>query len=136
MEILLSYETKRHAYTMPKLISNPIRIEAAGAPPKTIEEYAGRVTTQSSEISIARMASPAGWKEPAQTPEFDEYTVVLKGKLKVETGEKIFEVSAGQAIIISKGEWVRYSSPNEGGAEYISVCIPAFSPETVHRESE
>ena len=119
---------------MAKIIENPIRIKAAGSPPKTIEEFIGNVSTQTPAVSIARMMSPAGWKEPAQTPEFDEYTVVLKGTLTVETKGRTYAVSAGQAIIVSKGEWVRYSSPHKGGAEYIAVCLPAFSPDNVHRE--
>ena len=122
--------------TMVKIIEKPQLMEAAGSPPKTIEEFVGRVASHSSAISIARMMSPSGWSEPGQTPEFDEYTVVLRGKLRVETQEKTHEVSAGQAIIVSGGEWVRYSSPGIKGAEYIAVCLPAFSPETVHREPE
>ena len=119
---------------MVKTIEKPIRIEAAGTPAKTIEEFVGRVASRSAAISIARMVSPAGWSEPGQSPEFDEYTVVLRGKLKVETKEKAYEISAGQAIIVTQGEWVRYSSPYAEGAEYIAVCLPAFSPEIVHRE--
>ena len=119
---------------MPTLIPSPTRIHAAGEPPKTIEEYVGRVNSQTGEISIARMISPPGWSEPGQTPEFDEYTVVLRGKLRVETRDEIFEVKAGQAIITRRGEWIRYSTPEEG-AEYIAVCLPAFSPDTVQRDS-
>ncbi len=121
---------------MARIITHPIRIEAAGSPPKSIEEFVGRIASHTSVISIARMVSPPGWSEPAQTPEFDEYTVVLKGKLRVETNEKIHEVSAGQAVIVSGGEKVRYSSPGAEGAEYIAVCLPAFSPDTVHRDGE
>jgi mannose-6-phosphate isomerase-like protein (cupin superfamily) len=116
-------------------IQEPSTITAAGNKPKLIEEFVGRVNSQTAEVSIARMKSPEGWVEPGQTPEFDEYTLVLNGCLTVETTEGVFEVKAGEAIIIGKGEWVRYSSPTAGGAEYIAVCLPAFSPETVHRDS-
>lgn len=119
---------------MPRLIEHPTKIEAAGTPPKLIEEFIGRVNSGTEALSIARMTSPCGWSEPAQTPEFDEYTVVLRGTLhvKLKTGE--FDVQAGQAIIIAGGEWVQYSTPGRDGAEYIAVCLPAFSPATVHRE--
>ena len=119
---------------MAKYIEKPIVIEAAGFPPKTIEEYVGRVNSGTSAVSIARMKSPSGWTEPGQTPEFDEYTVVLRGCLRVRLKDAAFDVSAGQAILVRAGEWVQYSSPAAEGAEYIAVCIPAFSPETVHRE--
>jgi quercetin dioxygenase-like cupin family protein len=119
---------------MIKLIQSPGIVKAAGNMPKTIEEYFGMVNSGTSEISIARMDSPQGWEEPGQTPEFDEYTVVTGGTLKVETVKDVFFVHAGQAIMIGRGEWVRYSSPEPGGAEYISVCIPAFSPVTVNRD--
>lgn len=119
---------------MAQLIVSPTRIEACGYPPKTIEEYVGHVNSGTGDVSIARMISPCGWSEPSQTPEFDEYTVVLRGMLRTETREKTYEVSAGQAIIVKRGEWVRYSSPGADGAEYIAVCLPAFSPSTVHRE--
>jgi mannose-6-phosphate isomerase-like protein (cupin superfamily) len=121
---------------MARLIEEPIRIEAAGEPPKTIEELVGRVNTGDAGVSIARMRSPSGWREPGQRPEFDEYTVVLKGSLRVETESDALDVRAGQAIVTLAGEWVRYSSPGEDGAEYIAVCIPAFSPDTVHRDRE
>jgi mannose-6-phosphate isomerase-like protein (cupin superfamily) len=117
------------------LVSKPTRIEAAGHPPKLIEEFIGRVNSKTESVSIAKMTSPAGWSEPAQTPAFDEYTVVLNGTLTVETKTGTLKVAAGQAIILPAGEWVRYSSPDAGGAEYIAVCLPAFSPDTVHRES-
>jgi quercetin dioxygenase-like cupin family protein len=117
------------------LVSKETRIEAAGHPPKLIEEFIGRVNSKTESVSIAKMTSPAGWSEPAQTPAFDEYTVVLKGTLTVETKTGTHKVAAGQAIILPAGEWVRYSSPDAGGAEYIAVCLPAFSPDTVHRES-
>lgn len=120
---------------MPDFISEPAVVEAAGNKPKVIQEFVGRVNTQNSEISIARMVSPGGWVEPGQTPQFDEYTVVLKDELTVETVGSVQQVSAGQAIIAKKGEWVRYSSPHPAGAEYIAVCLPAFSPETVHRDT-
>lgn len=118
---------------MPSLIPTPTRVEAAGQPPKLIDEFVGRVNSGVSDVSIARMRSPAGWSEPAQTPEFDEYTVVLRGMLRVEHREGALEVRAGQAVVAHRGEWVRYSTPEEGGAEYIAVCLPAFSMETVHR---
>jgi quercetin dioxygenase-like cupin family protein len=120
---------------MPQLIAGPTRIEAEGLPPKTIEEFVGRVNSHSAAVSIARMVSPAGWSEPGQTPEFDEYTAVLRGQLQVETRDGVHQVAAGQAIIVHGGEWVRYSSPNDGGAEYIAVCLPGFSPDTVHRDA-
>ncbi len=119
-----------------KHIQKPIVIQAAGSPPKQIEEFIGRVNSRNSEVSIARMTSPAGWSEPGQTPEFSEYTVVLRGTLKVKLKDKELEVSAGQAIITDAGEWVQYSTPYAGGAEYIAVCVPAFSPETVRRDAK
>jgi mannose-6-phosphate isomerase-like protein (cupin superfamily) len=119
---------------MPTFIEAPTVIAAAGNKPKTIEEYIGRVNSGTDAVSIARMRSPSGWAEPGQTPEFDEYTVVLKGMLQVESRAGTLEVRAGQAVIARRGEWVRYSSPGRDGAEYIAVCLPAFSPETVRRE--
>lgn len=119
---------------MPTLISHPTIIHAAGNLPKRIEEYAGRVNSGHAEVSVARMISPAGWLEPGQRPEFQEITVVLRGCLQVEHEHGVVEVKAGQAIVAHPGEWVRYSSPHEGGAEYIAVCWPAFSPATVHRD--
>ena len=121
---------------MVRLISSPTIIPAAGKPPKIIEEYIGRVNSHTSAVSLAKMTSPSGWREPAQTPEFDEYTVVLTGELRVETRDAVYQVLAGQAIIVQAGDWVRYSTPGPDGAEYIAVCLPAFSPDTVHRESE
>ncbi len=121
---------------MPRLITAPTVIPAAGEPPKIIEEFIGRVNSGSESISIAKMTSPSGWREQGQTPEFDEYTVVLRGELQVETRETVYKVAAGQAIIVSAGEWVRYSTPGTEGAEYIAVCLPAFSPQTVHRDAE
>jgi len=120
---------------MARLIEKPQIIEAAGTKIKIIEEYFGRVKSNTDEVSIAKMKSPAGWVEPGQRPEFNEYTIVLKGVLSVKTKEKNFEVKEGQGILISKNEWVQYSSPFEGGAEYIAVCLPAFSPDTVNRDS-
>ena len=119
---------------MPTIIKSPTKIEAAGNKPKIIKEFIGKVNSSTDQISIAKMQSPSGWLEPGQTPEFDEYTVVLKGMLRVETKDKSFDVKAGEAIITHKGEWIRYSTPLEDGAEYIAVCLPAFSPEIVHRD--
>ena len=121
---------------MPTLIKEPTRIEAAGNVPKTIEEFVGRVNSKTEALSIARMKSPSGWQEPGQTPEFDEYTVVLAGTLRVETRYGTLEVGAGQALITRSGEWVRYSSPGSAGAEYVAVCLPAFSPDTVNRDQD
>jgi len=117
-----------------KHIQEPSLIQAAGSPSKQIEEFIGRVASQNSEVSIARMISPAGWSEPGQTAEFNEYTVVLKGMLKVRLKEKEIDVSANQAVLVEAGEWVQYSTPYAKGAEYIAVCLPAFSPEIVHRD--
>lgn len=119
---------------MAQLIQGPTRIQAAGNKPKLIDEFVGRVNSNTSQISMARMQSPPGWQEPGQKPEFDEYTVVLRGMLRVETSTGVTEVSAGQAIITTRGEWIRYSTPGPEGAEYIAVCLPAFSPATVHRD--
>ena len=119
---------------MPTLIKEPSIIQAAGTKPKRIEEYAGRVNSKHSTVSVARMVSPDGWVEPGQTPEFEEITVVLKGMLKVEHKNGILEVRAGQAVVTHPGEWVRYSTPEAGGAEYVAVCLPAFSMQTVHRD--
>ncbi len=122
-------------FPMPRIIEAPTRIQAQGTPAKTIEEFVGRANSQTESVSIARMISPAGWSEPGQTPDFEEYTVVLRGQLQVETHEDTRRITAGQAIIVNRGEWVRYSTPAPGGAEYIAVCLPAFSPATVHRDS-
>ena len=119
---------------MPTFIARPTRIQAAGNKPKLIDEYIGHVNSATSALSVAHMRSPGGWQEPGQTPEFDEFTVVLKGLLRVESAAGSFEVAAGQAIIAHAGEWVRYSTPGEEGAEYIAVCLPAFSPSSVHRD--
>jgi mannose-6-phosphate isomerase-like protein (cupin superfamily) len=118
---------------MPTLIERPTRVEAAGAPPKLIDEFVGRLNTGDDRLSIAHMRSPAGWAEPGQTPEFDEFTLVLAGAVRVEHRGGVLEVQAGQAVLTKAGEWVRYDTP--AGAEYISVCLPAFSPGTVHRDS-
>jgi mannose-6-phosphate isomerase-like protein (cupin superfamily) len=119
---------------MPTLIAKPRRIEAAGNRPKRIDEYVGLANTGESAVSIAHMRSPAGWVEPGQKPEFDEYTLVLQGMLRVDHREGSLDVHAGQAVLVRRGEWVRYSTPGQIGAEYISVCLPAFSPQTVHRD--
>ena len=116
-----------------KLIQQPTVVEAAGNIPKRIEEFIGVLNSETTALSIARMTSPAGWQEPGQTPEFDEYTVVLKGALRVKTRDGEHNVCAGQALVVPAGEWVRYSTPDEG-AEYIAVCLPAFTPDAVHRE--
>lgn len=115
-------------------IDAPSIIAASGNTPKRIQEFIGRVNSGTAAVSIARMNSPEGWEEPGQRPEFDEYTVVLRGTLRVETAGGVMEAAAGQALIVPGGTWVRYSSPHAGGAEYIAVCLPAFSPETVHRD--
>ncbi len=119
---------------MPILIKQPVTVQAAGNKPKIIEEFVGHVSSHTPTISVARMKSPEGWSEPGQTPEFDEYTIVLQGLLRVATKTGVFEVTAGQAIITNRGEWVQYSSPMPDGAEYIAICMPAFLPQTVHRD--
>ncbi len=121
---------------MPTLIDKPTRITAAGNKPKLIDEYIGRVNSHTESASVAHMRSPEAWQEPGQTPEFDEFTIVLKGLIRVEHKGGHTDVRAGQAIITHKGEWIRYSTPEPGGAEYIAVCLPAFSPNTVHRDAE
>jgi mannose-6-phosphate isomerase-like protein (cupin superfamily) len=124
----------KETQAMPTVIEKPTRVTAAGNRPKLIDEYVGRVNTGEGGVSIANMRSPAGWAEPGQTPDFDEYTVVLKGTLRVEHRGGVLDVRAGQAVLVRRGEWVRYSTPGEEGAEYVAVCLPAFSPETVHRD--
>src|SRR5262245_43598419 len=119
---------------MPTLIPAPTRVEAAGNKPKLIDEYIGRVNSRTEGASVAHMRSPGGWQEPGQTPEFDEFTLVLRGLLRVEHGSGSLDVRAGQAVIAHRGEWIRYSTPESEGAEYIAVCLPAFSPTTVHRD--
>jgi mannose-6-phosphate isomerase-like protein (cupin superfamily) len=121
---------------MPRLIESPTVIAAVGNKPKRIEEFAGRVNSGDAGVSVARMVSPEGWQEPGQRPEFDEITVVLKGTLRVEHEEGAFEVQAGQAVVARAGEWVRYGTPTPEGAEYVAVCLPAFSPDTVNRDEE
>jgi quercetin dioxygenase-like cupin family protein len=120
---------------MPTLIEQPKIIEAAGVKPKQIHEFVGRVRTGHEAVSVARMVSPEGWEEPGQQPEFEEVTVVLRGMLRVEHRGGVIEVRAGQAVVCQPGEWVRYSTPEQGGAEYVAVCLPAFSPGTVHRDA-
>lgn len=119
---------------MSTLVDKPTLIRAAGNPPKTIEEFIGRVNTTTATVSIARMKSPSGWSEPGQTPEFDEYSVVLRGVLRVASTSGTIDVGAGQAVIARRGQWVQYSTPGPEGAEYISVCVPAFSPDAVRRD--
>ena len=119
---------------MPRLIDAPAVVQAAGSKPKRIEEYVGRVNSGHAEVSVARMVSPEGWQEPGQRPEFEELTVVLRGLLRVEHESGALEVRAGQAVITAPGEWIRYSTPTAEGAEYVAVCLPAFSPATVHRD--
>jgi mannose-6-phosphate isomerase-like protein (cupin superfamily) len=120
---------------MPTLLSQPTRVTAAGNKPKLIDEYIGRVNSKNEAVSVAHMRSPGGWQEPGQTPDFDEFTVVLKGMLRVEYRGGALDVRAGQAVIAHKGEWVRYSTPAPEGAEYIAVCLPAFSMDTVRRDT-
>jgi mannose-6-phosphate isomerase-like protein (cupin superfamily) len=120
---------------MPTLIQQPAVVQAAGTKPKRIEEYAGRVNSGHTGVSVARMLSPEGWEEPGQRPEFEEITVVLRGLVRVEHEGGALDVRAGQAVVAAPGEWVRYSSPEPGGAEYVAICLPAFSPATVHRDA-
>ena len=119
---------------MPRLIEKPTVIDCVGTKPKQIQEFAGRVNSGHASVSVARMVSPTGWTEPGQRPEFEEITVVLKGSLRVEFESGALDVKAGQAVVTSPGEWVRYSTPGPEGAEYVAVCLPAFSPTTVHRD--
>lgn len=120
---------------MPILITQPTRITAAGNKPKLIDEYIGRVNNSEARLSVAHMRSPGGWVEPGQTPDFDEFTIVLKGMLRVSDKNGVLDVNAGQAVVAQAGAWVQYSSPQSEGAEYIAICLPAFSPQTVHRDS-
>ena len=124
-----------YVFIMARVLAIPTVIPAAGQPPKIIEEFIGRVNSATSKLSIAKMTSPSGWREQGQTPEFDEFTLVLSGQLQVETHDVVHQVSAGQAIVVNAGEWVRYSTPGAAGAEYIAVCLPAFSPDSVHRDA-
>jgi mannose-6-phosphate isomerase-like protein (cupin superfamily) len=121
---------------VPEIIESPSRVEAAGTMPKLIDEFVGRVNTGEERLSIARMQSPEGWVEPGQRPDFDEYTVVLEGALRVEHATGVLDVRSGQAILVRAGEWVRYSTPGAGGARYVAICLPAFSPDTVHRDAD
>lgn len=121
---------------MPIHFKTPSIIKSAGNKPKIIREYIGRVNSKTDDVSVAVMRSPGGWKEPGQKPQFDEYTIVLKGLLRVECEDRTFDVSAGEAILTKKGEWIRYSTPSREGAEYVAICLPAFSPETVNRDDE
>jgi len=120
---------------MPRLIDAPVVIAAAGNKPKRIEEFVGRVATKHTDVSVARMTSPAGWQEPGQRPQFEEITVVLRGLVRVEHAEGVIDVRAGQAVVAEPGEWVRYSTPEADGAEYVAICLPAFSPQTVQRDA-
>jgi mannose-6-phosphate isomerase-like protein (cupin superfamily) len=126
--------SRRFPATVPELIETPSRVEAAGTKPKLIDEFVGRVNTGEERLSVARMQSPEGWEEPGQRPEFDEYTVVIDGAMRVEHEGGALDVRAGQAILVRAGEWVRYSTPEPGGAHYVAICLPAFSPDTVHRD--
>ena len=119
---------------MPSLVPEPVRVEAAGNKPKLIDEYVGRLASGHQAVSVAHMRSPGGWEEPGQTPEFDEFTVVLAGRLRVTSEAGDLDVAAGQAVVVSAGEWVRYSTPDPEGAEYVAVCLPAFAPELAHRD--
>jgi mannose-6-phosphate isomerase-like protein (cupin superfamily) len=119
---------------MPTLVPTPTRVSAAGNKPKVIEEFIGRVNTGEDRLSVARMRSPGGWVEPGQRPQFDEFTLVLAGVLRVRHEQGVLDVRAGQAVVTRAGEWVQYSTPEAGGAEYVAVCLPGFSPETVHRD--
>jgi len=121
---------------MPIKIEHPAIVQAAGTKPKIIKEFIGRVNSDTNELSIARMQSPSGWQEPGQTPEFDEYTIVLSGMLRVESKTGTLDIHAGEAVMVKANEWVRYSTPGKDGAEYIAVCLPAFSPDTVNRDEE
>jgi mannose-6-phosphate isomerase-like protein (cupin superfamily) len=132
----LNRERERRSTLMPTLIASPTRIEAAGNKPKLIDEFIGRVNSRQEGLSIAHMRSPVGWVEPGQTPEFEEYTIVLKGLLRVEYTGGQLDVKAGQAVIAHAGEWVQYSTPGEEGAEYLAICMPAFSPTLVHRDDD
>ena len=121
---------------MPTFLPQPSRVRSAGNKPKIIDEHVGRVNSNTSAVSIAHMRSPQGWEEPGQTPEFEEFTLVLRGTVRVHHKQGVVDVAAGQAIVAHPGEWVRYSTPEEGGAEYIAVCVPAFTMETVHRDQQ
>jgi mannose-6-phosphate isomerase-like protein (cupin superfamily) len=119
---------------VPTLVPGPVRVEAAGNKPKLIDEYVGRRASGHTALSVAHMRSPGGWEEPGQTPEFDEFTVVLSGRLRLTSASGDLDVTAGQAVLVCANEWVRYSTPDPGGAEYVAVCLPAFAPELAHRD--
>lgn len=121
---------------MPTLIAGPVRVEAAGNKPKLIDEYVGRLASGHAALSVAHMRSPGGWVEPGQTPEFDEFTVVLAGRLRLSSAGGVLDVVAGQAVLVAAGEWVRYSTPDPDGAEYVAVCLPAFAPQLAHRDPD
>jgi len=121
---------------VPEIIESPSRVEAAGTKPKLIDEFVGRVNTGEERLSVARMQSPEGWEEPGQRPDFDEYTLVIDGALRVEHEGGTIDVRAGQAVLVRAGEWVRYATPEAGGAHYVAICLPAFSPDTVHRDED
>jgi mannose-6-phosphate isomerase-like protein (cupin superfamily) len=121
---------------VPTLIPAPVRVEAAGNKPKLIDEYVGRLASGHAALSVAHMRSPGGWLEPGQTPEFDEFTVVLAGRLRLTTSSGDLDVAAGQAVLVAAGEWVRYSTPDPDGAEYVAVCVPAFAPDLAHRDAD
>ncbi|HET7722337.1 MAG TPA: hypothetical protein VFK43_20395 [Acidimicrobiales bacterium] len=121
---------------MPRLIPAPVRVEAAGTKPKLIDEYVGRLASGHEALSVAHMRSPGGWAEPGQTPEFDEFTLVLRGRLRVASASGALDVTAGQAVVVAAGEWVQYSTPDPEGAEYVAVCLPAFAPGLAHRDAE
>jgi mannose-6-phosphate isomerase-like protein (cupin superfamily) len=127
---------KNKGNKMPIKVEKPTIIKSADNKPKEIKEYIGRINSNTDEVSVAQMKSPAGWIEPGQTPEFNEYTIVLKGMLRVTTKDEILDIDEGEAVITQAGEWIQYSTPNFGGAEYIAVCCPGFSSETVHRDNE
>ena len=135
VSVILPLRVRYHRRTMPRLIEAPSIVQAAGTKPKRIEEFVGRVNSGHSALSVARMRSPVGWLEPGQRPEFEEITIVLRGLVRVEYEGGSLDVRAGQAVVTAPGEWIRYSTPEEDGAEYVAVCLPAFSPDTVHRDS-
>jgi len=132
----LLHTSRLYSLPVPRLIEQPTVVASAGNKPKQIQEFAGRVNSGHGSVSVARMVSPGGWQEPGQRPEFEEITIVLKGVLRVEYEGGILDVGAGQAVVAAPGEWVRYSTPQPDGAEYIAVCLPAFSPSTVHRDDQ
>jgi mannose-6-phosphate isomerase-like protein (cupin superfamily) len=134
VRVCKTFHGLRYHRNMPTFIAAPTRVAAAGNKPKLIDEFIGRVNSGHADISIAHMRSPGGWQEPGQTPEFEEFTLVLRGLLRVESEKGSMDVRAGQAVVAHRGEWIRYSTPEEDGAEYIAICLPAFSPAMVHRD--